>query len=158
MNESTKIEFRYRRISQLSDVSDLAEMLFPGNRNQQHAFQVIWVTLKWAKEKVISDLADVAERNAVSRRTLERTRAKMKRLGIIERVSRFSSRNNYQDGWVLSGRFENGLRQLAGKIENLKNTDMGSREKDELLIQLADAQRVAVKQKHGGNEDEWNEG
>jgi hypothetical protein len=157
MHESTKIEFQHRRIGKLSDVSDLAEMLFPGNRNQQHAFLVIWVTLKWVKEKVISDLTDVAERNAVSRRTLERTLAKMKRLGIIEHVSRFSVRNNYQDGWVLSSRCENSLRQLAGKIENLKNTDVGSPEKDDLLVQLADARRMAVKHKGGGKEDEFDE-
>jgi hypothetical protein len=104
---------------------------------------------------VISDLTDVAERNAVSRRTLERTRAKMKRMGIIEHVSRFSARNNYHDGWVLSSRFENCLRQLAEKSENLKNTDMGSPEKDDLLVQLADARRMAVKQKAGGKEDEY---
>jgi len=86
MNESTKLEFRYRRIGQLSDVSDLAEMLFPGNRNQQHAFLVIWVTLKWTKEKVVSDLTEVAERNAVSRRTLERTRAKISPAELLQGV------------------------------------------------------------------------
>jgi len=158
MNESTKMEFRYRRIGQLSDVSDLAEMLFPGNRNQQHAFLVIWVTLKWAKGKGVSDLAETVERHGVSRRTLERTRAKMKRLGIIEHLSRFSARNNYREGWMLSGRFGNGLRQLAGKMETLNNMDIGSREKDELMIQLADARRTAVKPSKGGMEDEWNEG
>jgi hypothetical protein len=158
MNESTKMEFRYRRIGQLSDVSDLAEMLFPGNRNQQHAFLVIWATLKWAKGKGVSDLAETVERHGVSRRTLERTRAKMKRLGIIEHLSRFSARNNYREGWMLSGRFENGLRQLAGKMETLNNTDIGSQEKDGLLIQLADARRVATQQKNRRKEDEWNEG
>ena len=158
MNESTKMEFRYRRIGQLSDVSDLAEMLFPGNRNQQHAFMVIWVTLKWVKGKVVSDLAETAKRHGVSRRTLERTRAKMKRLGIIEHLSRFSARNNYHEGWMLSGRFENGLRQLAGKMETLNNTDIGSQEKDELLIQLADARRAVVKPSSGGMKDDWNEG
>jgi len=34
MSESTKIEFRYRRIREISDFTELVEMLFPGNRNQ----------------------------------------------------------------------------------------------------------------------------
>ena len=106
---------------------------------------------------MVSDLAETAERHGVSRRTLERTRAKMKRLGIIEHLSRFSARNNYHEGWMLSGRFENGLRQLAGKMETLNNTDIGSQEKDGLLIQLADARRTAVKPSKGGMEDGWNE-
>ena len=152
------MEFRYRRIGQLSDVSDLAEMLFPGNRNQQHAFLVIWVMLKWAKGKVVSNLAETVDKDGISRRTLERTRAKMKRLGIIEPVSRFSSRNNYRDGWMLSGRFENSLYQLAAKMESIKNTDIGSREKDELLIQLADARRLVSKRKKGGINDGGNGG
>ena len=37
MTESTKIDFRYRRVSQMGDVTDLVAILFPGNRNQQHA-------------------------------------------------------------------------------------------------------------------------
>lgn len=72
--------------------------LFSGNRNEQHAFLAIWVALKWAKEKVVSDLTEVAERNAVSRQTLERTRAKLKRMGIHEYVLWFIARNNSLDG------------------------------------------------------------
>ena len=48
MAESPKIEFRYRRIPPLADFGELVEMLFPGNRNQQHAAACIFFELKWA--------------------------------------------------------------------------------------------------------------
>ena len=47
MAESTKMEFRYRRISQLADFGELTEMLFPGNRNQQYTAACIIFELKW---------------------------------------------------------------------------------------------------------------
>ena len=43
---STKIEFSFNKIARMSDLSDLAELLFPGNRNQQHAFLAVWISLK----------------------------------------------------------------------------------------------------------------
>ena len=42
---SSKIDFSFNRIRRLTDLADLAEMLFPNNRNQQHAFLVIWISL-----------------------------------------------------------------------------------------------------------------
>jgi hypothetical protein len=46
MTQSTKIDFRHRRISQLADITDLVEVLFPGNSNQQHAAAQILLLLK----------------------------------------------------------------------------------------------------------------
>ena len=46
MPEYTKVSFNYRK--DISDYSDLVEMLFPGNRNQQHAATCILFELKWA--------------------------------------------------------------------------------------------------------------
>jgi len=46
MPESTKISFNHRM--DLADYGDLIEMLFPGNRNQQHAAVCILFELKWA--------------------------------------------------------------------------------------------------------------
>ena len=34
MTESTKISFQCRQIAKTEDITDLVEMLFPGNRNQ----------------------------------------------------------------------------------------------------------------------------
>ena len=40
---STKIEWSFNKIARMADLSDLAEMLFPGNRNHQHAFLATWL-------------------------------------------------------------------------------------------------------------------
>ena len=138
---STKIELSFNKINRLTDLSDLAELLFPGNRNQQHAFLVIWISLKWADNCMVPNLTIPAEKHGVSRRTLERVRAKMRRMGLIDHVSRFSAEWGYREGWALSGRFECALRELADKIAQVKRPDAGVKEKDEFLLQLAAARR-----------------
>ena len=140
---STRIEFPAGRIARLADMSDVAELLFPSNRNQQHAFLVVWFSLKWANCNLVPNLADVARNHSISRRTLERVRAKARRLGLIERVSRFNPRHGGREGWVLSSRFENRLHHLADRVAQLRATQDGSREKDDLLIQFANARRTA---------------
>ena len=85
MTESSKIDFRYRRISRIDDITDLVEMLFPGNRHQQHAAARILLVLKAAHGPVRS-LSHLEDRYAISRRTLQRARAKLSRLGLIEHV------------------------------------------------------------------------
>ena len=86
MNESTKIDFRYRRVSQLDDITDLVAILCPGNKNQQHAAARILLALRVAKQP-IPTLADLECRFDISRRTLQRARAKLSRLGLIEHVT-----------------------------------------------------------------------
>ena len=68
---STKIEFRHRRIIQLADISDLVEMLFPSNHNQQHAAARILLELKWA-DSIVATLVHLEDKYAISRRTLQR--------------------------------------------------------------------------------------
>ena len=111
MTVSTKIDFLYRRIRQISDFTEIVEMLFPGNRNQQHAAARILLALKWA-HRILPSLAHLERPHGTSRRTLQRVRAKLNRLGLIERVSRSNSRYGGQEGWKLSGRFASGLRTL----------------------------------------------
>ena len=125
----------------MTDLADLAELLFPGNRNQQHAFLVIWISLKWADNCMVPNLAVPAEKHGVSRRTLERVRAKMRRMGLIDHVSRFSAEWGYREGWALSGRFGRALRALADKVVQAKQPNAGTKDKDEFLLQLADARR-----------------
>ena len=50
---TSKIDVSFNRIARLADLSDLAEMLFPGNRNHQHAFLVIWISLKWVHNHMV---------------------------------------------------------------------------------------------------------
>jgi hypothetical protein len=138
---STKIEWSFNKIAKLADSADLAETIFPGNRNQQHAFLVLWILLKWAGHRMVPNLAQVAKKHRVSRRTLERVRAKLRRLGLIDHVSRFNARHGYREGWVLSTRFGYSLRTLASTIERLKDPTIGSRDKDEMLLEFARVRR-----------------
>jgi len=138
---STKIAWSFNKIAKLADSADLAEMLFPGNRNQQHAFLVLLISLKWADQRMVPNLASVTRQHGVSRRTFERVRAKLRRLGLIDHVSRFNARHGYREGWVLSTRFEHGLRTLASTIERLKDPAIGAREKDEMLLEFARIRR-----------------
>ena len=138
----------------MADSADLAEMLFPGNRNQQHAFLAIWTSLKWADHHMVPNLGEVAGKHGITKRTLERVRAKMRRMGLIDHVSRFNARHGCREGWILSSRFENSLRQLAEKVDRLKKPG-GSKDKELLLLELADARREAARNHdHSHGDDE----
>ncbi len=138
---STKIEFSFNKIAQMSDLADLAELLFPCNRNQQHAFLAMWISLKWADHRIVPDLVRIAGEHNISRRTLERVRAKMRRMGMIDHVSRFNAKHAYREGWVLSTRFERSVRQLAEEMKGLKDRSLHSHEKDLLALQLAHSRK-----------------
>jgi hypothetical protein len=146
MAEPTKIAFNHRRISQISDYAELIEMLFPGNRNQQHATSCIFFELKWANG-MVPNCAYMEKKYGISRRILQRTRAKLSRLGLIEHVSYLNSRYGGQHGWKLSSRFEGALNQLAQKCAGFRNTRTSSKEKDLMLVEFADARRNIEKKK-----------
>ena len=136
MTDSTKIDFRYRRISQVADVTDLVATLFPGNRNQQHAAARILLTLREAKD-LTHTLSSLQDRYGISRRTLERTRAKLVRLGLIERVSWMNTRYGGREGWKLSSRMSASLRQLADRIDAWRQEQRPEqRRKDDLLVNV----------------------
>ena len=137
MIEYTKINFNYRK--ELSDFSDLMEMLFPGNRNQQYAAVCIFYELKWY-DGICESLTFLEGKYRISRRILQRTRSKLSRLGIIEYVGRFNKRYHGQTGWKFSLRFENRLKNIAGKANEFRRKSV-SNEKDRLLISFADARR-----------------
>ncbi len=136
MTDSSKIDFRYRRISRIGDITDLVEMLFPGNRNQQHAAARILLALK-ATTKPIRSLTDLETRHGISRRTLQRTRAKLSRLGLIEHVTWMNTHYGGREGWKLSSRMGTSLRHLADKIDHWRKDDQRERIlKDEQLVEL----------------------
>ena len=83
MKEPTKIDFQHRRISQISDFAELAEMLVPGNRNQQHAAAAIFFELKWAN-RIVPSLAYLERKYEISRRILERARPDVPLIVLIE--------------------------------------------------------------------------
>ena len=136
MTESSKIDFRYRRISRIGDITDLVEMLFPGNRNQQHAAARILLALK-ATSQPIRSLSYLEAQYGVSRRTLQRARAKLSRLGLIEHVTWMNTRHGGREGWNLSSRMSTALRQLADKIDRWREDAQPERLlKDDQLAEL----------------------
>ena len=136
MTESTKIDFRCRKIAEINDITDLVEAFFPGNRNQQHAAGRILLALKAAMQPVRS-LSCIENQYGISRRTLQRTRAKLSRLGLIERISWMNSRYDGREGWRLSSRMSTALRNLADKIDSWRKDACPERkQKDEQLIEL----------------------
>lgn len=84
-------------------------MIFPDNRNQRYAAACIFFELKWANF-LVPNMAPLETKYGLSRRTVQRARAKLARLGVIEHISNLNARYGGQSGWKLSGRFEQGLR------------------------------------------------
>ena len=136
MPESTKINFISNRIYRLSDYTELVEMLFPGNKNQQHAAACILFELKWS-DSILPYLVNIENKYSISRRTLQRTRAKLSRLGLIEHVSYLNSRYGGQSGWKLSTRFSSSLRKLAEYAELwAKEKGAKTQEKERMLMDI----------------------
>jgi len=100
---------------------------------------------------MVPNLAYMERRYNISRRILQRTRAKLSRLGLIEHVSYLNSRYGGQHGWKLSSRFERGLRQLAEKCAGFRDMRTSSKEKDLMLVELTDARRYASSYGNAGN-------
>jgi len=145
MQEYTKIGFNHRK--DISDYADLVEMLFPGNCNQQHASLCILFELKWSNS-IMSSLSCLEKQYNISRRILQRTRAKLSRLGLVEYISGFNTRYGGQSGWKLSSRFAGTLKWLAEKWAQLRDIQTSSREKDAMLIDLIYAKRNIGKDKN----------
>lgn len=131
---TTKIDFAFRRIARLGGIGEVAEMFFPGNRNQQYAFLVIWVRLKWRSEGIVPNLGQLVMSEGVSRRTLERVRAKMRRMGLLEHITRFDPRFGNREGWILSENFEKSLVLLGQKMAQFRETSQGSPEQEEQVL------------------------
>jgi hypothetical protein len=145
MKEPTKLDFQARKVAQIEDAHDLVEMLFPSNENQQHAAACILFELKWS-ESLVPSLSPLETRYHISRRTLQRTRAKLARLGLIEYVSSLNARYGGESGWKLSTRFASALRQLAGKVEHWAETKgAGRRGKEEAILEIQARPRQVVK-------------
>jgi len=140
MTEPTKIEFHHRRISQLSDFTELIEMIFPGNQNQQHAAACIFFELKWG-DSIMPSLSYLESKYGISRRVLQRARAKLSRIGLIEHVSYLNSRYGGQHGWKLSNRFETALKRMAEECMRFRARKCGSKRKDESLLAFLEARR-----------------
>jgi len=132
---STKIEFNCNRIARVQGLDELVQLLFPGNRSQQRVFLAIFIELKYAPGQFLPHLSLLCVRYGFSPRILETVRSKMRRLGIIDHVSRFSKSHGYREGWVFSTRFSHALLRLAELSRDLKErTDGHQEQKDRDLF------------------------
>jgi len=109
----TKIEFSCNKIARIKDLDELAALLFPGRREQQKVFLVIFIELKYAKGQFMPNLAPLCDSYSFTPRMLETVRSKMRRMGVIDHVSRLNKAHGYRDGWVFSSRFSRSLARLA---------------------------------------------
>ncbi len=117
---STKIEINHNTISRLESADELARILFPDNSNHQKIFLSIFVELKWAKDQFLPVLDPIVDQLGLSRRSLETVRAKMRRMGLIDHVSRFNKTYGYREGWVFSNKFPRALVKVANQVLNFR--------------------------------------
>jgi hypothetical protein len=110
---STKIELNHNKIARILGLDELARILFPGNRNHQKVFLSIFIELKYAPQQFLPYLTPLCDKYGFTPRMLETVRSKMRRMGIIDHVSRFNKKYGYREGWIFSSRFSRALIQLA---------------------------------------------
>ena len=135
MTPSTKIDFNHNRIARMDGLDELAKIFFPGNRTHQRVFLAVFVEIKWASDQFLPILEPIADKNGISHRTLETVRAKMRRMGLIDHVSRFNRRHGYREGWVLSRRFEKSLARLAESLTKARDCRKPGQEKKDRDLQ-----------------------
>ena len=128
---STKIDFSYNKITRIQDLDELSKLLFPGNRNHQRIFLHIFIELKYAPDEFLPSLAPLCDKNGFSPRMLETVRSKMRRMGIIDHVSRFNKSYGYREGWIFSNRFSRALNRLVEIIQKC-------RERKDIIQELKD--------------------
>jgi len=117
---STKVDLNHNKIARIEDLDELATVLFPANKNHQKLFLAVFIELKWSEGQFLPALEPLADKYGFSQRVLETVRAKMRRLGLIDHVSRFNKRHGCREGWVFSTRFSRSLEHLSNLTEHLK--------------------------------------
>ena len=132
---NTKIELNHSKVSRIQALDCLGRLLFPGNRLHQKIFLAIFIELKYAPDQFLPTLCDLCARYDFSPRTLETVRGKMRRMGLIDHVSRFNHTYGYREGWVFSSRFGRALARLSAKANEFKeNGDPMQERKDRDLF------------------------
>ena len=100
-------------MGRIQALDELAIVLFPGNKNHQKVFLAIFIELKYAPREFLATLSPLCEKYDFTPRMLETVRSKMRRMGIIDHVSRFNKSHGYREGWVFSNRFSRALTRLS---------------------------------------------
>ena len=116
----TKIEISPGTVRSLTGLDDLARVIFPDNRTHRRMFVLIWLAIKYADDQFVHSFDPLCAEHHISLRVLETVRAKMKKLGLLKRVSHFNPRHGDAGGWTFSARFAGGLNSLARTATALK--------------------------------------
>ena len=123
------MDLSHNKITRVESLDELAPILFPGNKNHQRIFLAVFIELKWAPDQFLPALEPIAAKYDLSRRVLETVRAKMRRMGLIDHVSRFNRKYGYREGWIFSNKFSRTLTRLAGLAQSLRETKSPIQEK-----------------------------
>ena len=100
---STKIELNYNKTARIQGLDELGKVLFPA----------VYIDLKYAPNEFLPTLASLCTKYSFTPRMLETVRSKMRRMGLIDHVSRFNKAYGYREGWVFSNRFARALTRLV---------------------------------------------
>jgi len=122
----TKIEISPAIARRISGLDDLARIFFPDNRNHQRAFVAIWVAIKYSEGQFLPSTSKPGAPHGLTQRTAEIARAKMKKLGLIKRISHFNPEHGYRSGWKFSSRAGAALHSLAETIQDTKHPRGGT--------------------------------
>lgn len=126
---STKIELNANKIARIQDMEELARLMFPGNRNHQRVFLAVFIELKYAPGQYMPSLDHLCQEYDFTKRILETVRSKMRRMGLIDHVSRFNPKHGYREGWVFSSRFNRTLGRLSNLLSDFKERKGTNQEK-----------------------------
>jgi len=128
-------ELNCNKIARIQGLDELAKILFPSNKNHQRIFLAIFIELKYANSEFLVSLSPLCNKYNFSHRMLETVRSKMRRMGLIDHVSRFNKRYGYREGWVFSSRFQRCLSRLSDLFQNARlNKDNLQEQKDRDLF------------------------
>lgn len=122
MPTRTKIEINPAIVRRISGLDDLARIFFPDNRNHRRAFIAIWVEIKYARDQFLHTMSHLPAKYNFSQRTLETARAKMKKLGLLKRVSHFNPQHGHRSGWTFSERFTSSLGTFTAAVRIAKKS------------------------------------
>ena len=118
---NTKIELNHNKIARIQGLDELAKTFFPGNRNHQKVFLAIFIELKFTPQEFFPTFAPLCTKYNFTPRTLETVRSKMRRMGIIDHVSRFNRVYGYREGWIFSKRFALSLNRLVELTQDFRD-------------------------------------
>lgn len=128
---STKIELNHNKIARIQGLDELAGILFPGNKNHQKIFLAIFIEVKYAPDEFLPNLTPICGKYDFTPRMLETVRSKMRRMGLIDHVSRFNKAHGYRGGVGI-------FKPLLWRLKRLTELIQGFRERKDPLQERKD--------------------